>query len=419
MRILFLAQIIPYPLDAGPKVKTWNVLRYLVGCGHKVTFVSYVRPEELAYVGELKALCSEVHVVPLKRQRVLEPLYLARSVLTGRPFLIERDDRKAMRDLVARLATEKHYDVIHADQINMPQFAEYALRYAADPKPALIFDAHNAVWVILDRSAKDTRWFLKPLLGMEARKMRAYEGRLVRDFDCTMAVSEVDRRYLLEAAEAANGKRPLPQIPVIPIAVNTQELQPVTRRNPSKNILTLGTLHYPPNAEGIRWFLQEVFPLVKARIPAATIAILGKHPPKDFQDLAAGAPETYLVPGYVPDLTGWLEKAAVMVVPVRVGGGMRVRILEAFARGMPVVTTTIGLEGIDARVGEDVLVEDDPQRFADAVVRVLEDTDLQDTLAKNSRKLAEERYDWKVVLDQLEQVYRGIEQQRAGLKKTR
>jgi glycosyltransferase involved in cell wall biosynthesis len=194
-------------------------------------------------------------------------------------------------------------------------------------------------------------------------------------------------------------------ITVIPIAVDTKLLSPINRVLNSKNIVTLGTLHYPPNADGIRWFAQEVFPLVQAKIPDATLTIIGKNPPQDLQNLALQSPESMQVTGYVPDLEPYFEKAGVLVVPVRAGGGMRVRILEAFSRSMPVVTTTIGLEGIDAQPGRDVLVRDTAPDFAQSVIDVLESSNLQEQLSSNGRTFVEKYYDWQVVLQKLDSVY--------------
>lgn len=410
MNILFLAQIIPYPPDAGPKVKTWNVLRYLASCGHRITFVSFVRPDELAHVSALNEYCDSVHVIPIRRVRIWEPWYLLKSLWNRRPYLVERDDRKELRDTVARLQAEKKFDVVHADQITMAQFA-VSPSQGVTSSPRLIFDAHNAVWVILDRMANNLPFFLKPFGRWEAQRMKKYEGELVRSFHYTMAVSEIDAKALQEGYMAVGGKEGERQIAVIPIAVDTEQIQPVKRETGSMNLLTLGTLHYPPNADGIRWFIQEVFPRIRTRLPQVTLTIIGKHPPKDFLELSTNDPRTFSVPGYVPDLTEYLEKAAVMVIPVRVGGGMRVRILEAFARAMPVVTTTVGLEGIDAKEGEEVLVADDPQNFADCVVRLLEKQDLANLLAENGRRLAIMVYDWKVVLQAVAAVYADIERQ--------
>ena len=198
-------------------------------------------------------------------------------------------------------------------------------------------------------------WFLKPVLGVEARRVKRYEGSLLTKANHVLAVTDVDRIGLEEAMRFAkvSSTDQVAPIAVIPIAVDTGQLQPIRRKPGSRNIVTLGTLHYPPNADGIRWFFNEVFPLIQQRVPDATLTIIGKNPPQDFLDLAARNPKTISVTGYVPDLAPYLEQSALMVVPVRAGGGMRVRILEAFARGIPVVTTSVGLEGIEAKPGVD------------------------------------------------------------------
>ena len=411
MEILFLTQIIPYPPDAGPKVKTWHVLRYLAGRGHRVTLASFVRPEEAGHVAELRTVCAEVHTVPIRRSRMADAGYWLRSHLTGRPFLIERDDLGEMRALVQRLVADRPFDAIHCDQLTMAQFAlPFARRAEAgaapsNERPRLVFDAHNAVWTIIERMGENAPALLKPVAALEARRVKRYEGMIVRHFDHTLAVTEPDRQALIQAAANGTAPRAEDHILVVPIAVDTGQLQPAARRPGLNRIVTLGTLHYPPNADGIRWFAQEVFPLVRQQAPGASLTIIGKNPPHDFLQLAAQDPQAFTVTGYVPDLTPYLEEAALMVVAVRAGGGMRVRILEAFARAMPVVTTTVGLEGIDARPGDEVLVADGPQAFAEAVVRLLRDPQLQARLAAAGRRLAEQRYDWQVVLDRMDSIY--------------
>jgi glycosyltransferase involved in cell wall biosynthesis len=421
LNILFLTQIIPYPPDAGPKVKTWHVLRYLVQRGHRVTLASFVRPEERAHVPVLEELCAQVYTVPIHRSRPADILYWLRSHLTDRPFLIERDDLRGMHNLIQQILSTGKIDAIHADQLTMTQYALHTReeqdvlghnrRTESNHGPALIFDAHNAVWTIIERMKHNAPWFLKPVLALEAGRVKRYEGKVIRQFDQTMAVTEIDRHALSIAAfsNPDDASPPSPAIPVIPIAVDTNQLRPVERRSGSTGIVTLGTLHYPPNADGIRWFMHEVFPLIQAQVPEATLTIIGKNPPKDFLERASHQPQSVRVTGYVPDLTPYLEQAALMVVPVRAGGGMRVRILEAFARAIPVVTTTIGLEGIDAQPGEEVLLADTPSDFASAVVQLLQDESLQARLATQGRKLAEENYDWRVVLKAMDTIYEQIE----------
>jgi glycosyltransferase involved in cell wall biosynthesis len=278
-------------------------------------------------------------------------------------------------------------------------------------RPFLIFDAHNAVWTILERMSENVPWHMKPFSNIEAKKVKLYEGEVVAEFDHTFAVTEIDRISLLSAADSISNENLSRDkvVSVVPIAVDTNQIKPVQLIDTSYSILTLGSLHYPPNADGIRWFFQEIFPIVKENISEAQLTIIGKNPPRDFIRFADKNSEFVTVTGYVPDLEPYLQQAAVLAIPVRVGGGMRVRILEALAYGEAVVTTTIGLEGIDAKLGKEVLVADSPQDFAGAVIRLLEDFELRKELARNGRRLVERRYDWRVVFKNIDDIYQGIE----------
>jgi polysaccharide biosynthesis protein PslH len=406
MHILFLTQVLPYPPNSGPKVKTWHVLRYLSQRGHKITLATFVRPEELPYIEAVQEVCAAVHAVPIHRSHVSDLRYFMRSLISQRPFLVERDDLAEMRALVKQIVRSERVDVIHADQLTMTQFG-FPLDLNGCKSPALIFDAHNAVWTITERMMENAPFYLKPPLWLETKRIKQYEGMIVSDFNATLAVTEPDRIALLDAVHArgGNGDHSMVPISVIPIAVDTHQIQPVERHVDSHNILTMGTLYYPPNADGIRWFLQEVLPLVRQKMPDVTLTIVGKNPPRDFVQMAEDAGSGVKVTGFVEELDPYFAKSALMVIPVRAGGGMRVRILEAFARGMPVVTTTVGLEGIEARSGEDVLVADTPSDFAASVTQLLQDKTLQNKLAANGRQLAEWGYDWQVVLGQLDKTY--------------
>ena len=145
MKILFLTQIVPFPPDAGPKVKTYHVLKALAGQGHSVTLVSFVRPEEVPHISALQEICKAVHVVPIRRSRLADVWYMLRSYLTTRPFLIERDDLRPMQETVNKLVKDGDFHFIHADQLTMVQFAIRGASAFSGRKPKVIFDAHNAV----------------------------------------------------------------------------------------------------------------------------------------------------------------------------------------------------------------------------------------------------------------------------------
>lgn len=408
MRILLLTQIVPNPPDSGPKIKTISVLRYLAQA-HEVHLVSFARSaQEEACASVLRSLCASVTTVPLRRSRARDLIHLARSLASGRPFLIERDDSRAMRHVIAGLLQCHVFEAVHADQLGMAQFAvDLPLRIR-------VLDEHNAVWTIVRRAASREGYGPRRLLmELEWRKLRAYEGAISRRFDHLTVVSEEDRLAL----EAAAGT-PL-HAAVIPIAVDTTALMFHPRSSRARNVLSVATMFYPPNIEGIMWFAQLIFPLVRQAAPDTRFLVVGSRPPAQVQRLAA-LDSGIVVTGYVEDLEPILAESAVLVVPLHSGSGMRVKILEAFARGVPVVSTSIGVEGVPARAGEHLLVADEPTAFALAVIQLLRDRRLGANLTAAARDLVQNRYDWRTALVGLDAMYpRGGEGSAAAFRARR
>ena len=424
MKVLLLTQVLPYPPDSGPKVKTWNVLKYLAR-HHQVTLVSFVRGDQSGDVRYLEKHCHAVHTVPIERGALRDGLAMARSLLSGQPWMMVRDDRAAMRQLVDRLAAEEHFDVAHADQLNMAQYA------ARVPGARKVLDAHNALWLLYKRLWETMRpSSQKWLLGRDWRLLKQYEGRVCRAFDAVLAVSQEDKMALEEAMG-----RPLPSSPrrggresgsllplafstgeglgmgvkditIIPIAVDTDEITPVERRPEAGHILHIGTMYWPPNIDGVRWFVHQVYPHIREQRPDAHFDVVGARPPQDLVSLS-GNGSGVNVTGYVADATPYLEQAGVMVVPVRAGGGMRVKILNALAQGLPMVSTTIGCEGIAVQDGRHLLIADTPEEFAQATLRLLNDKSLADELGRNGRQLVQSTYDYRAACRPLENVYQG------------
>jgi len=392
LKILLLTQVLPYPPDSGPQVKTWNVLKYL-SLKHEVTLVSFVRGDQTREVEHLKSICHQVFVVPMQRSLLSDALALLKSLFSGVPWVITRDHRQPMRRLVQALTQAEPFDVIHADQLNMAQYA------AASTGGLKVIDQHNALWLLYKRMAETQRPGPKKwLFERDWRLMRSYEGQICREFDRVIAVSEVDKAAIAEVA----GNRQ--DIYVIPIAVDMDEVVPVQRAAAASRIVHIGTMFWPPNVDGILWFAREVLPLVRAQKPHVGFDIIGARPPEAVLRLAE-ADSDIRVTGFVTDINAYLEQAGVLIVPVRAGGGMRVKILNQLSQELPMVTTTIGCEGIQVVNGQQVLVGDRPQDFANAVLRILDDRTLADALGKAGRKLIAEQYDYRRVCSQLECVY--------------
>jgi glycosyltransferase involved in cell wall biosynthesis len=393
VKVLLLTQVLPYRPDSGPKVKTWNVLKYLAQ-HHEVTLVSFVRGDQADDVRHLQRYCQAVHTVPMQRGAVRDAWYMARSLLTGQPFLMIRDDRRAMRRLVDQLARKGHFDVAHADQLNMAQYA------ARVPGAFKVFDAHNALWLLYKRLGQTMGPGLRKwLLGRDWRLLKEYEARICCQFDAVLAVSQEDKTALGEAA------RQELDIHVIPIAIDTDEVKVIERQPDPSHILHIGTMYWPPNIDGVLWFAHEVYPLIRQQRPDVHFDIVGARPPQEI--VALGRDSIGInVTGYVADPTPYLQRSALMVVPLRAGGGMRVKILNAMAQGIPIVSTTLGCEGIEVVPGENILIADTPVDFAAAVLRLLEDPAQAACLGAAGRRLIEQTYDYRVACQPLEEIYK-------------
>ena len=395
LRVLFIAQIFPYPLDSGPKIRAYYVLRYLAS-RHRVTLVAFVtHPRELQFVDHLASFCEAVYPVQRPRSLWREGLAMARSLFTGRPFMIERHFDRGMARLVKDLAARERFDLIHVDQIKV---AQYGLRIKGVPR---VIDKHNAYALVLKGVAQTDPSPLRRLVArLDWRRMARYEGMVCRVFDGVVAVTEMDRDALLRFS--GNGR----EIPVIPIATDCGAVRPVRRRTDARDILILGSLFYPPNVDGAVWFTREIFPRVRAEVPDARLLLVGGRPAPEV--VALGREDGGEVTGYVEDLQPYLERTAVMAVPLRFGSGMRVKILDGLAWGLPMVSTSVGCEGIDVTPGQDILLADAPETFAAQVVRVLQDRHLADALSANGRRLAEQRYDWRVLYPRWDEVYASV-----------
>jgi len=395
MKVLLLTQVLPYPPDSGPKVKTLNVLKYLAG-HHEVTLVSFVRGDQSAEVKQLQKYCCAIHTAPMTRGVHHDAMAMARSLLTGQPWLMVRDDRAAMRRLVDRLAAETKFDIVHADQLNM---AQYAQRVRGARR---VLDAHNALWLLYKRLWETMgNGPRKILLGRDWQLIQDYEGRLCREFDAVLAVSHEDRAALEEAMETGTASR---KITVIPIAVDADEAASVVRPPTADHLLHIGTMFWPPNIDGVLWFIRDVYPHVRAKRAAAIFDVVGARPPQEIANLS-GNGSGVNVTGYVDDPRPYLQNTGVMVVPLRSGGGMRVKILNALAQALPIVTTTIGCEGIAVEHGRHLLVADSPEDFARAVLLLLDNPGFGSELGRNGRKLIETTYDYRAACRPLEAVY--------------
>lgn len=403
MKILFLTQVLPYPLDAGPKIRAYYVLRHLAE-RHEVTLLSFVRDSDSAEsIAHLRSLCNAVHTVPMPRSSVRDLLHLVRSLPTRLPFLIARDWVPAMTHALDNiLHNEGPFDAVHADQLWMAPYAQRAAQSTAQEQSTLrtVLDQHNAVYLIPQRLAADERNPLKrALLAVESRKMMHYELNTCRAFDRVVWVTSDDH-----AAVQSQSATPVANAGVIPICGSPLDQPPLVRHPQPCRVTFLGGLHWPPNAEGVRWFVRHVWPQIARAQPHARLTVIGKEPPAEVVELAASDPRVD-APGFVDDVRPLLCETAAFVVPLHAGGGMRVKILDAWAWGLPTVSTSIGAEGTAFEHEHNMLIADEPQAFADAVLTLFDQPQRAAQIAAAGRETIERCYDWRSVYQQWDSVY--------------
>ena len=322
MRILFMTQVFPLPLDAGPKIRSYHVLRYLAEAGHEIHLLSFVRRgESEQHLRSLRDLCASVETVTIVRSRLRDLRDGIRSCFSATPFLVLRDQVRAMQARVEQLVKNKSFDALHADQLWM---APYGMNH---PGPALkVLDQHNAVFMVPRRLADhQPNPLTRALLNKEAVKLQAFEQTTCQSFDRVVWVTEEDRRAVLPIGESRDMRDS-----VIPIATDPAAQQRILRTQPFR-VTFLGGMHWPPNREGIAWFAEKVWPKVAAAAPSAVLTLIGRDASKVL--ISDDHRERAEVVGYVNDLKQYLSETAVFTVPLHSGAGMRVKILDAWCWG--------------------------------------------------------------------------------------
>lgn len=302
MRILYLSQLIPYPPDAGPKVRSYHVLQYLAQAGHEVTLVAFCRDNDRPeHIEHMRQYCHAVHTVLMRRSRVKDIWYLGTSLLRRRPFLIARDTVDEMHQLIKTLVAQNDFDAVHADQLWMAQYALTAKE--TKPETTAVLDQHNAVYLIPQRLAESSgNPLLKQILRQESGNMARFEVEICQQFDQVVWVTADDQTAVQAVAGKAAGHI---TGPVIPICADPQAKPFVERATGARRVTFLGGLHWPPNAAGVVWFAREVWPLIQQAVPDALFTVIGKEPPGELQTLDLPNLD---VTGYVEDVMPYLQE---------------------------------------------------------------------------------------------------------------
>ncbi len=398
MRILFLHSQIPYPLDTGAKIRTYQLLRHL-GRRHEVTLACFGRPGDDDALAAVRRITAEVVLLDgHTRGPRANALALMKSLRRGLPFSVGKYVHAAAMAQVRRHSQKVSFAAVHVDQPHLAVTAP-PLAYAA----RVIHEHNIESQIALRFYEKAAHPVLKQFLHDQYRRMERFETALWRQADHVVTVSDQDREQVLAACPDQN-------VTVVENGVDLEYFAFAPHAQNTPHLVYTGSMDWLPNEDAVLYFAEHIFQQIRSRYPQALFTIVGRRPSDKVRRL--GQIAGIHVTGTVDDVRPYYAGATALVVPLRIGGGSRLKILEAMSAGVPVLSTTIGCEGLDVQDDEHLLIADEPGLFAEKTIELLSRQDLQTRLSNNARIRVEEKYSWASMADRLAALYDALASRR-------
>lgn len=418
MKLLLLTPQLPYPPQQGTTLRNFNIIKHLAP-RHAITLLSFGTTEELQNAAPLHELCQRIEIVPHPTRTLAQRAWT--TLTSPLPDMALRLKSAEMHTKFDALAREP-FDIVQIEGIEM---ARYALNsQLAIDNCQLIFDDHNAEYV-LQRTAFQSdvrhpaRWHAALYSLIQWKKLERYERAICRIARHIVVCSEADARAIewlgqrSESRDQRSGVRGQQseilnlksKISVIPNGVDTEFYAPRERARDEPTLVFTGKMDFRPNVDAMVWFAREILPRVRAEIADARLIIVGQKPTPQIRALAQQPSIT--VTGWVADTRPYIANAALYVVPLRMGSGTRLKVLEAMAMGQAIVSTRRGIEGLALTEGE-VVLADTATDFARAIVALLRDPARRRALGQNARARAVTQYDWRHIIPRFDQVYANV-----------
>ena len=398
MKILWVKAGGLVPPDTGGKIRSYHVLRELAK-RHSVTFFSFYAEHPGDIHQQLTQFFERVVCIPLRipiPRSQGEVFHYARHMLSPLPYSVAKHSQPKVVAALRNLLAAESYDVIVCDFVVAGGVIPWA---SSCPKILFTHNIEAQIWLRHFERAASPIW--KGVTWSEYRKMLRYEHFCLQNAHHVLAVSENDKDVFARSIDKN-------RITVIPTGVDTEYFRPVggDGEQPHELVFT-GAMDWLANVDAILYFARDILPLIRRQIPHVTITVAGRLPPPRLLALAH-ADRHIRVTGRVEDIRPYIAKASVYVVPIRIGGGTRLKIFEAMAMGKATVSTTIGAEGLPVTDGKEILIADSPESFAHAVVSLLRQPELRRQLGLSARHLVEQKYSWSIVSDLFDEVLRRV-----------
>jgi polysaccharide biosynthesis protein PslH len=387
MKILWVKTDFLHPTTRGGQIRTLEMVRQLHR-RHEVHYVAFddpAHPEGLARSTEYCSVAHPVPFEPIPKRSIRFGGQLLAGLFSSIPVAGMRWRSQAMRQTVDALTAAQHFDAKVCDFV----FPSINL---GDLRGWTLFQ-HNVESVIWERHAESGRtWAHRAYFGLQARRMFEWEKAVCRSASQVVAVSEVDERTM-------RARFGVERISSVPTGVDLAYFERPATAAVKHDLVFVGSMDWMPNIDGVRWFLDEVFPLIRAKKPDCRLAIVGRQPPPS---LVAEQSAHVTVTGTVPDVRPFLWQAPVSIVPLRIGGGTRLKIFEAMAAGTTVVSTTIGAEGLPVTHGETIRIADSAPEFAAQCLELLDNREARERMAARALGLLRAKFSWEHVTGSFE-----------------
>ncbi|MDM8531886.1 glycosyltransferase [Anaerolineales bacterium HSG25] len=395
--MLLLTPQRPYPPHQGTTLRNFNLIKELAK-RYTVYVLTFLEPDQNPTdSGPLTAWCDWVEMLPVPQRSTA--LRLRQMMTTTRPDMSWRLWSPHFAERLQSILSEQSFDVVEIEGIEMAPYLSVVEQ--ATPKPLIIYDAHNAEWILQYRAwladrKNPRRWLAALYSAVQWRRLWRYEADLLNHVDHIIAMSEPDENALRQVSAQT-------PITIVPNGVDLVSYGQYDGQPLPYDLLFTGKMDFRPNIDAVLWFAEQVLPLIQSQRPETTLAIVGQRPHPRLDRLRSIPGVT--ITGFVDDVRPYLAGATVYVAPLRVGGGTRLKLMEAMATGCPIVSTTVGAEGFPARHNQELLLADQPADFAEAVLALLNQPQRRAELGQMGRIFAYSHYGWDRLVPQLEQVY--------------
>jgi polysaccharide biosynthesis protein PslH len=392
MKILMLTPYLPYPLLTGGQTRSYNLIKRLAALGHEITLCSLVKNDkETEYVNELQKFCKEVLIF----RRPAKPWTLENILNTGfslYPFLVIRNWAKGERKTIEEKLQKEDFDLIHAETF-------YVMPHIPKTDIPIVLVDQTIEYKVYQHFVDHNKYaFLKPFLYLDVAKLKYWEQKFWKRATKVIAMSDEDKKSMLSQI-------PNLEVEIVPNGVDCHFFDKrISARSSDPIVMYLGNFTWLQNREAVDVLVSRVWPIIKNKLPNSKLWIIGKDAQNFFNHLASNDIKVE----EVQDVREVYQKASVLVAPIYGGGGTRYKNFEAFASGLPVITTSIGIGGTYAKDGLDVIIRDKPEDIASTAIELLKNKDQYRKIASNAKKLVRQKYDWDPIAKKLGQIYQQV-----------